>query len=172
MATFSAPDKRTLVYHGDERAQLDSWLTFYRDSLLIKCDGLSEEQLKLRPVVTSELSLLGLLRHMTKVERYWFEIVFADGDVLGYYSTPDDPNGDFRNLDEVGLDEVLTNYRNTILAADECVRGHDLDELAKKSRGDRILDLRGIYLHMIEEYARHCGHADIIRELIDGVTGY
>lgn len=172
MDTFSAPDNRTLQDKGDERSQLESWLTFYRESLLIKCDALNEEQLKRRPVNTSELSLLGLVRHMTKVERYWFEIVFLNARVRGYYSTREDPNADFRNLDDTGLDEVFANFSATIETVNECVRGHELDELAKKARGEQVVDLRWIYLHMIEEYARHCGHADIIRELIDGVTGY
>jgi glycogen debranching enzyme len=72
----------------------------------------------------------------------------------------------------LGLDEVLKNYHNAVATSDECAAGHNLDELAKSSRGEQVVDLRWIYLHMIEEYARHCGHADIIRELIDGVTGY
>jgi hypothetical protein len=172
MDSISAKDNRVLLDAGHEWDQLDSWLNFYRETLLIKCDGLVEAQLKERPIATSQLSLLGLIRHMTKVERYWFEVVFLAHDVPTYYSTPEDPDGDFNNLDELGLEEIVDNYQNAVAKSDECATGHNLDELAKKSRNDKTIDLRWIYLHMIEEYARHCGHADIIRELIDGVTGY
>ncbi|MGA2970520.1 MAG: DinB family protein [Acidimicrobiales bacterium] len=172
MDSISAKDNRVVLDAGNEWDQLDSWLSFYRETLLIKCDGLGLDQLKQRPVVTSRLSLLGLIRHMTKVERYWFETVFLASDVPVYYSTPEDKDGDYNNVDELGLDEVLKNYHNAVATSDECAAGHNLDELAKTSRGEQVVDLRWIYLHMIEEYARHCGHADIIRELIDGVTGY
>ena len=172
MNSISAKDNRVVLDAGNEWDQLDSWLSFYRETLLIKCDGLNEDQMKLRPIPTSQLSLLGLIRHMTKVERYWFEVVFLAHGVPTYYSTPEDPDGDFNNLDELGLDAVVNNYQDAVAKSDECATGHNLDELAKKPRGERVLDLRCIYLHMIEEYARHCGHADIIRELVDGVTGY
>jgi uncharacterized damage-inducible protein DinB len=172
MDSISAKDDRVLLDVGNEWDQLDSWLTFYRETLLIKCDGLAEDQLKQRPIATSRLSLLGLIRHMTKVERYWFENVFLANDVANFYSSPEDKDGDYNNLDELTLDDVVKNYHDAVAKSDECAAGHDLDELAKKSRGEKTVDLRWIYLHMIEEYARHCGHADIIRELVDGVTGY
>jgi hypothetical protein len=172
MDSISARDNRVLLDAGNEWDQLDSWLNFYRETVLIKCDGLGLDQLQERPVSTSQLSLLGIIRHMTKVERYWFENVFLANGVPNYYSTPEDPDGDYNNLDELSLDDVMKNYLDAVAKSDECAAGHNLDELAKKSRDDKIVDLRWIYLHMIEEYARHCGHADIIRELVDGVTGY
>jgi uncharacterized damage-inducible protein DinB len=171
METFSAPDDRSVPFHGDERAQLESWLTFYRETLLIKCDGLDAAQMKLRPVATSQLSLLGLIRHMTCVEQAWFEHIFMGTTSPEYYKTPTDRDGDFRDLDEIGLDQVLANFRRVIASAHECARGRPLDEMAATLRHQHQVDLRWIYVHMIEEYARHCGHADILRELIDGVTG-
>lgn len=172
MDTFNAPDRPPTLLLGDERAQLESWLNFYRATLLTKCRGLDEAQLKIRPVASSQLSLLGLIRHMTAVEQYWFATTFAGADVLEYYANGDDPDSDFHDLDELDLDTVLANYRDAITTSDNSVAGHDLVERAAQPSRDREVGLRWIYLHMIEEYARHCGHADIVRELIDGVTGY
>jgi uncharacterized damage-inducible protein DinB len=169
---LSAPERQALVYAGDERAQLESWLTFYRETLLVKCDGLDETQMKLRPIATSKLSLLGLLRHMTFVEQFWFERLLAGHDVPPYYKDAPGSDDDFDNLDEIGLDKVLANYLASIAMSVRCAEGHSLDELTPKPWREREVDLRWIYLHMIEEYARHCGHADIVRELIDGETGY
>ena len=171
MELFEAPDNRAIIYTGEERAQLESWLTSYRETLLIKCNGLDVEQMKIRPVKTSDLSLLGLIRHMTWVEQVWFELTFIGADVPKYYKQPDDNDADFHNLDEIGLDEVLTNYDRAIAKSIECAFEQDLSTVSKKEWRHIYVDLRWIYLHMLEEYARHCGHADIIRELIDGVTG-
>ena len=169
---FHAPERPELLFSGPERPQLDSWLEFCRATLLSKCDGLVLEQLKQRPVASSQLSLLGIIRHMTFVEQTWFERIFAGRDAAEYYKRADDRDADFLDLDEVGLDDVLANYEVAIATSRECCAGHDLSEpSAKVSRG-RFTDLRWIYVHMIEEYSRHNGHADLIRELIDGVTGY
>jgi uncharacterized damage-inducible protein DinB len=172
MDRVCAPERSAQIYAGDERAQLESWLTFYRETLLFKCDGLDYEQMKRRPVVTSKLSLLGILRHITFVEQFWFERLFADRDVTPYYKSVPDSDDDFDNLDEMGLKEVLANYETAIATSVRCAEGHPLDERTPKPWRDRDVDLRWIYLHLIEEYARHCGHADVVRELIDGETGY
>jgi hypothetical protein len=171
MDTFSVPDNRSVPFHGDERSQLESWLTSYRETLLIKCNGLDVVQMKLRPVASSQLSLLGIIRHMTCVEQAWFELTFMGIESPEYYKSPTDRDADFRDLDELDLDQVLANYHRAISIAEQCASGHSLDEVAAKPRREREVDLRWIYVHMIEEYARHCGHADILRELIDGVTG-
>jgi uncharacterized damage-inducible protein DinB len=157
---------------GDERAQLVSWLAHYRATLLRKCAGLSVEELSRRPVPTSSMSLLGMLRHMTFVEQVWFDVRFAGNDVVLHYKRDDDPDADFNELSSATLEEVVANFRSACERTDELVRGHDLEELVKAPGGRRDpVDLRWIYLHMIEEYARHCGHADIFRELIDGTVG-
>ena len=171
MELFQVPDNRAIIYEGDERAQLEAWLAFYRQTLLTKCNGLTTEQMKLRPVTTSDLSLLGLIRHMTFVEQVWFERIFAGKDVIEYYKQPDDRDADFHNLDELSVLEVLANYEHAIEVSNEMTQGQDLATTSTLPWRHRDVDLRWIYLHMIEEYARHCGHADLIRELIDGVTG-
>jgi uncharacterized damage-inducible protein DinB len=158
---------------GDERAQLQSWLAFYRATLLKKCSGLSVEDLSRRPVESSTMSLLGLVRHMTFVEQVWFDARFAGNDVVEYYRRPGDRETEWTELDSATLDEVVANFERACETSDELASGHGLDELVKKPGVDREpVDLRWIYIHLIEEYARHCGHADILRELIDGTTGY
>jgi len=169
MPDFERPEP---LLRGEERAQLVSWLAHYRATLLRKCAGLSVEELSLKPVATSSMSLLGILRHMTFVEQVWFDMRFAGHDVVVHYKRDDDPDADFNDLSSATLAEVVTNFHSACQRTDELVRGHELDELVKATGGRRDpVDLRWIYLHMIEEYARHCGHADIFRELIDGTTG-
>jgi len=156
-----------------ERETLDAWLDFHRDTLLQKCAGLSADQLKQRAVEPSGLSLLGLVRHMTDVERWWFRIHAANTDMPFCYWTDGDPDGDFNDLDAADAEACLIAYRDEIDQARAAVRGKDLDEVVP-SHGhhpERVRDIRWIYVHMIEEYARHNGHADLIRERIDGVTG-
>jgi len=172
METFEAPARTNVVFSGEEHTQLESWLDFYRGTMLYKCDGLTPDQLKQRPVATSMMSLLGLLRHLTFVEQIWFESRFAGHDVVEYYKTEADREIDFRDLDSADVDEVLELYLASISTSRDLAKGHDLDEMAVRARRGVEVDLRWIYLHMIEEYARHCGHADILRELIDGATGY
>jgi hypothetical protein len=158
---------------GDERSQLESWLAFYRATLLKKCFGLAVEDLARRPIESSTMSLLGLLRHMTFVEQIWFDVRFAGNDVEEYYRRPDDREVAWTELESASLGEVVATYNRACETSDELARGHDLGEYVKVTGvGWEPVDLRWIYLHMIEEYARHCGHADMLRELIDGTTGY
>jgi hypothetical protein len=172
METFAAPDRPHIPDTGDERTQLEAWLNFYRATVLYKCDGLKAAQLKERPVATSTLSLLGIVRHMTFVEQVWFEARFIGADVQEYYKAADDRDADFNDLDSAAVEEVFDLYLVATAKSRELVAGHSLDELMKRERNGRHYDLRWIYIHMIEEYARHCGHADLIRELIDGQAGY
>ena len=172
MDTFTAPGRPHPLHAGPERDQVDAWLDFYRATLLTKCDGLGLEQLSARPVASSDLSLLGLVRHMTLVEQNWFDAVFAGLEVEWYYDTSVDHDADFHDLTSAPLEEVVRRYDEACARSRVAATGHDLDEMAAKPRPGREVDLRWIYLHMIEEYARHCGHADLIRELIDGTTGY
>jgi hypothetical protein len=98
---------------------------------------------------------------------------FAVNDVVDYYKRPDDREVEWTELDGATLDEVLANFQRACETSDELARGHELEEEVKRpGAGREPVDLRWIYLHMIEEYARHCGHADVLRELIDGTTGY
>ena len=172
METFNAPERAPVPVSGDERTQLDAWLDFQRATLLQKCDGLSVAQMKERPVATSQLSLLGMIRHMTFVEQVWFETTFAGHDTSDYYKTEGDRDADFNDLDSAALEVVIDLFLKSVKVSRELSAGHSLDELAIKLRRGREVHLRWIYLHMIEEYARHNGHADLIRELVDGTTGY
>lgn len=173
MAALNYPDHRFVAPSGPERAQLEGWLNFYRDTLLVKCDGLSDDQLRLQPVASSTLSLLGLLRHLTFVEVLWFEVRFSGLDTPLPYGRDNDQSSDFTDLHDTPLETVLSNFEATRQRVDALVASRRLDELSVGDRsGAERVDLRWIYLHLIEEYARHLGHADLLRELIDGRVGY
>jgi uncharacterized damage-inducible protein DinB len=171
--TWTAPN----VDRGDpssinqERAALEDWLRYHRQTLLLKCAGLSAEQLKTPSVDPSKLTLLGLVRHMADVERSWFQRRFAGRDIGLLYSSERDPDGDFDHVADADPEADFATYRGECEAADEVVVGHGLDETFIHPRTGTRFDLRWVYLHMIEEYARHNGHADLIRERIDGVVG-
>jgi uncharacterized damage-inducible protein DinB len=156
---------------ADERTALQDWLDFHRATLRWKCAGLTGEQLVSRPVASSTLSLLGLIRHMAEVERAWFLKRFARrSDLAELFCTDDYPDGDFDLTNAANAEADFTRYVAECAAADEAARGHSLDETFTRQNGV-TQDLRWIYLHMIEEYARHNGHADLLREMIDGTTG-
>jgi len=146
---------------------LDAWLDFHRDTLMIKCAGLSGDQLKDRAVEPSWLSLLGLVRHMADSERYWFRRQFGAAPLGAIYWHND---SDFLGVEEADVDADFAAYAAEVAAARMTTAGRSLDETFVSNRGI-TMDLRWVYLHMIEEYARHNGHADILRERIDGVTG-
>ncbi|MFG3281202.1 DinB family protein [Streptomyces sp. NPDC048111] len=155
-----------------ERAMLDGWLEYHRRTLAMKCAGLTDEQLKSTPVPTSALTLLGLLRHLSEVERWWFVSVYAGGTTDGVYGTDEDPDGDFHFGPDDTYAEALATWTAEVASARESAAGRGLDELSVgTARGGKHFSLRWIYTHMIEEYARHNGHADLLREAIDGTTG-
>ena len=156
-----------------EREALEGWLDFQRETLLVKCSGLTAEQLKEHAVPPSGLTLLGLVRHMTDVERWWFRVHGTDQDMIFRYWTEDNLNADFEDLDEPDAPAVLATFWEEVGSARAAVRDLPLGHVVA-SHGhhpERVRDLRWIYIHMIEEYARHNGHADLLRERIDGVTG-
>ncbi len=172
--TWTAPAvERTEPLHvADERTSLEQWLDYHRATLLTKCAGLTASQLKVRAVPPSGLSLLGLVRHMTEVERWWFRM-HAAGEQIGFPYDPDGVGLDFDDLDGADAAANLEAFRTECDAARAAAAGRSLDDVVP-SRGkdpDRQLDVRWIFVHMIEEYARHNGHADLLRETIDGVTG-
>jgi uncharacterized damage-inducible protein DinB len=155
---------------GEERAMLDGWLDWHRMTLLSKCTGLTADQLRTASVEPSSLTLLGLVRHMSEVERSWFRHGVAGQDVTDIYCDETNPDGDF---DDVADADAEANFA-TYLAELESVRGAISDlplEHEFRNQLGRQISLRWVYLHMIEEYARHNGHADLLRERIDGVTG-
>ena len=153
---------------ADERTALQSWLDFHRQTLLWKCAGLTHEQLSTRTVEPSSLSLLGLVRHMAEVEAWWFRTNLTGVSAHGFFGA--DGDDDFDLLDQVPAEEVFERFRAECEAADAAAAGLPLETTFVTGHG-RELDLRWIYLHMIEEYARHNGHGDLLRERLDGVTG-
>nr|WP_198428369.1 DinB family protein [Nocardia bovistercoris] len=148
---------------------LRGWLDHHRATLLSKCAGLDADQLRSRPVPPSRLSLLGLVRHLAECERGWFRIAAAGVRLDYVYCSEADPDADFDNVDAAEPEADLTRYREEIAAADRAMEGLALDHIFVFA--DRSYTVRWVYLHMIEEYARHNGHADLLRERIDGVTG-
>ena len=156
-----------------ERDMLRAWLDYHRSTLLWKCEGLTDDQLCERSAPPSALSLLGLVRHMAEVERWWFRRVFVQEDLGDIYCTEDNRDGDFDDVDSSDVSADFATYRSECDAA----RGIEaaaasLEEMGKwKHPRDGHPSLRWIMTHMVEEYARHNGHADLIRERIDGKTG-
>jgi uncharacterized damage-inducible protein DinB len=150
---------------------LEAWLDYHRATLQWKCAGLDGEQLCRRSVEPSSMSLLGLVRHMAEVERSWFRRRLAGQDVPRIYCGPGREDGDFDDVDPAGAEEDFTTYGREVDAAREVAERHSLDETFVHQRYEVEMDLRWVYVHMIEEYARHNGHADLLRERIDGVTG-
>ncbi len=152
-----------------ERQMLEAWLDYHRATLMIKCSGLDADQLTTRSCPPSPMSLLGLVRHLTDVENGWFWIFSAEGR-RPLYSTPDNEDGDFNDLDDTPVDEVFTAYRAQCERSRAAAAPHWLDDTAGRPGGRRYT-LRWVFMHLIEEYARHNGHADLLRERIDGATG-
>jgi uncharacterized damage-inducible protein DinB len=172
--TAPAPERHEPATVSPERSSLEQWLDYHRATLLWKCSGLTAEQLKRRPVTPSTLSLLGLVRHMAEVERWWFRLHGAGQPVGFLYCSDADLNADFDDLEDADAAIDLATFEEEIRAARTAVTGLDLDTTVRctgHGHSDAQRDLRWIYVHMIEEYARHNGHADLLREAIDGATG-
>ncbi|RYV50620.1 DUF664 domain-containing protein [Pengzhenrongella frigida] len=153
---------------ADERTLLAAFLDFHRATLLVKCSGLDGEQLARRACPPSTLSLLGLLRHLADVERGWFRHSL-DGQEIApiYYTDRADRDVQF-DVDPSQAAGALTAYLTEVAAAREVAARHELTDTAVTRHGE-VVSLRWILLHMIEEYAQHIGHADLLREAIDGV---
>jgi uncharacterized damage-inducible protein DinB len=149
---------------------LESWLEYHRATLALKCEGLSLEQLRERAVPPSSLSLLGLVRHMADVEQNWFRRVLSGETVAGIYWTEDNEDGDFDDVDTADADEAFATWRAECDNARKVAAAAPSLDITGKRHGMEV-SLRWIYVHMIEEYARHNGHADLLRERIDGATG-
>lgn len=169
--TWTAPDvTRTpgsLV--AGEREMLTGYLAWFRSSLLHKCAGLTGEQLAEQTVPPSNLTLLGLIRHMAKVERVWFRERFAGQRFDPMYDPEKGKDADFEDLDPARAAEDYARLVEESRLADEIVAAASLDDTFV--HGGEEYSLRMIHLHLISEYARHTGHADLVRERVDGVTG-
>jgi uncharacterized damage-inducible protein DinB len=155
---------------ADERTTLSSFLDFHRATLAWKCSGLTDAQLRERSLPPSTLSLLGLVRHLAEVERSWFRRVLQGEDAPPIYYSAADPDGDLHNVDTADVAEAFAQWEQECALSRKAVASAaSLDVIAER-RGERY-SLRWIMTHMIEEYARHNGHADLLRERIDGLTG-
>jgi uncharacterized damage-inducible protein DinB len=152
---------------------LDAWLDYHRATLLWKCEGLDEAQLKRRSAEPSSLSLLGLVRHMTEVERGWFRRRIAGESVPRQYKSEQNRDADFDDLDNANPAATFAAYREEVDRCRAAAAGVTLDtQVGSATSGGRgPFSVRWIYVHMIEEYARHNGHADLLRERIDGARG-
>jgi uncharacterized damage-inducible protein DinB len=158
--------------YADERTTLESWLDFHRTTLAMKCDGLNDEQAAAASVPPSPLTLTGVVQHMAEVERNWFRRVLAGEQAPPIYdpqADPDGPDGGFELAEGASLSEALVTWRAEIASARQHCAAQDLADAGRFMGQD--VSLRWIYVHMIEEYARHNGHADLLRERIDGTAG-
>jgi uncharacterized damage-inducible protein DinB len=168
------PSRSRPPFGADERTQLVGWLDLQRAIVHWKCEGLSEADAH-RPVLPSspQLSMAGLVSHLRWTEHVWFEVLFLNrppGDNPQFLDDPED--ADMR-VDDVPLAQLLEQYARQCAVSNEIVAAHSLDEAgANTDFGSGSASLRWMLLHMLEETARHAGHADAIRELLDGATGY
>jgi uncharacterized damage-inducible protein DinB len=156
---------------GDDATMLPPWLDYQRGTLLWKCESLDGDALARQSVPPSTVSLLGIVRHMTLVEWHWFERVFAGTSTAPPISTVEDNDADWNDLDPArALEDIERFQRQCEISRGIVAVTQSMDQLAAQSR-EGAMALRWIMVHMIEEYARHNGHADFLRELIDGAVG-
>jgi uncharacterized damage-inducible protein DinB len=161
------PERPRVPRAGDERATLHGWLGVHHATLVRKLRGLTEEQARWSPVA-SGTSLLGIVAHLTAVEAWWFRVVL-DSQTVSLPWSKEDPDGDWRVPADATVEGMLRAYRAECARSDMAIARHELKETVPHDGGR--LSARWILTHMVEETARHNGHADIIRELLDGQTG-
>ena len=151
-------------------------MQYHRDTLAMKCAGLTPEQLAERAVPPSSMSLIGLVRHMTDVERSWFRrVAMGEGDDTAgpiHFVRGTNDDGDFDDASPATAEADLATWKREQIVVDEIIAGFDdLDATRHRDGWEFDMSIRWILVHMIEEYARHNGHADFLRERIDGATG-
>lgn len=175
MWTAPEDDPRTYGNPVGEKATYREYLGNYRLTIELKCGGLDAAQLARRSVPPSSLSLLGLVRHLAQMENHWFQRVLQ-GRTSGprLYKREDDPDWDFTGAtaSQAVVDDAFATWKAEMAAADEWLGGLDEADLGREvPAGDGMVAIRDVLVHVIEEYARHAGHADLLRECIDGRTG-
>jgi uncharacterized damage-inducible protein DinB len=153
---------------GTEIELLSQFLDFHRATVLWKCDGVGEEDLQ-RAMVPSGTTMLGLVKHLAWVERYWFREIFRGEQQIPFPYSEADPDAELRIEPDETSPEIFALYREACAESRAAIEGASPDDVAT-GRGEPVL-LRWILIHMIEETARHNGHLDILRETIDGATG-
>ncbi|MFC6158199.1 DinB family protein [Kribbella jiaozuonensis] len=156
---------------ADERALLQGFLDFHRGTLLWKVSELTGEQLVQRSVDPSSMSLIGLVRHLSEVEKYWFHRALAGHDSPPKYWTAEYPDGDFDLAAPAQAEQDVEHFREIVKLSDTLAAAFALDDTFIRPNYDEPYSVRYLYIHMIEEYARHNGHADLLRERVDGATG-
>lgn len=169
--TWTAPavdNRASDPMSGDEPTVLAGWLDYHRDTLLYKCAGLTEEQLKTASSEPSNLTLLGLVRHMTELER-WLRSLFTGETIEDPYSTEESPDGAFTDVASADAAADLALYQSEVEQTRKALSLRSLDE-TYEDEGETY-NLRTTCTHILEEYARHNGHADLLRQRIDGATG-
>jgi uncharacterized damage-inducible protein DinB len=172
--TWSAPDvQRSEDYperrNDPEQEMLRDWLDWHRATLLRKCSRLDAVALAKRAVPPSNLSLLGLVRHMSDTERGWVRQFYRGEQVPDLYYRSDAPDTDFEKASPASAEEDFEIYRAECLAVDAALAGAKLDETF--TFREQAVSVRWMLQHLVEEYARHNGHADLIRQAIDGSAG-
>ena len=157
---------------ADERTTLTGYLDWQRATFELKCRGIAEQRLSERSVPPSAMSLHGLLRHLSGVERYWFQQQFLRADVPMLYYTDEDPDQDFEWLDG-DIEQAFAVWHAECDRSREIVAAAgSLEDTGRFLQDDAEFSLRWLMLRMIAEYARHNGHADLLRERIDGAVGH
>jgi Protein of unknown function (DUF664) len=173
VACATMPFPRTRPdFEADERTQLVGWLDLQRAIIAWKCEGLSEQDAH-RPVLPTSplMTMAGMVSHLRWTEHLWFETLFLGRPVTGPQLTGEDD--DEMRVDGIPLAQLLAEYEQQCRFSNEVIAEHSLDEIGKHADFKSAkASLRWMILHMIEETARHAGHADSIRELLDGQTGY
>jgi uncharacterized damage-inducible protein DinB len=164
---------KDLVAVADERAILAAFLRYQRDTLEWKCSGLDAADLARRSVKPSTLSLLGLVRHMAEVERNWFRRTMAGQDAPPHYYSDTNRDGAFDDAtaDPAVVAQAWETWRAEIAFTDEFVAAAPGLDVTGNDRWVGKISLRWVLVHMIEEYGRHNGHADLLRQRIDGAVG-
>ncbi|GAA4357767.1 DinB family protein [Angustibacter luteus] len=171
----SSPDDGDLRFllaeDADERTTLTTFLDFQRDALVRKCAGLSDEQLRQRSVPTSSLTLLGLVRHLAAVERWYVQAVVAGGVPGRLFTRTDDPDEEFHDVADATGEHTFAVWAAEVEAARRVLATADLDDVRAIAHRPHRHSVRWVLNHLIDEYARHLGQADLIREAIDGQVG-
>ena len=172
--TWIAPDvERSDDYparrNEPEQDMLRDWLDWHRATLLRKCAGLDAERLAERAVPSSDLSLLGLVRHMSDTERGWVRQTFRGEQIPDLYYRPDSPSADFKEAGPANAEQDYGIYLAECRAVDTALENAKLDDTF--TFREQTISARWMWQHLVEEYARHNGHADLIREAVDGSAG-
>jgi uncharacterized damage-inducible protein DinB len=157
-------------FEADERATLTGFLDFHRATLALKCEGLTDDQLRQQAAPPSGLSLLGLVRHLAEVERNWFRPVLGGAEMAGIFAPGMDFEAAFQNVATADVAEAFRAWHAECDHARELVAAAPSFDVSGLRGGIRV-SLRFVMTHMIEEYCRHNGHADLLRENLDGSTG-